>query len=61
MSENRHWQIQRMRYSALRDVAESVIPSNVFQFDVQGSYILYGKNLSSNKDVYQTMSTDNVK
>jgi DNA-binding winged helix-turn-helix (wHTH) protein/Tol biopolymer transport system component len=49
-----------MRYSALSEVTESVIPSNVFQFDVQGSYILYGKSLTSNKDVYQTMSTQNA-
>lgn len=57
---NRESNYSLIRYSALRDVAESVIPRNVFQFDVQGSYILYGKSLSSNKDVYQTMSTVNA-
>jgi len=50
-----------MRYSELNESLQSVLPRNIYHFNVLENKILYGQTTSANTDIYQTQSLSNLK
>jgi DNA-binding winged helix-turn-helix (wHTH) protein len=45
-----------MRYSEKSEALESLLPSNVYHYDVHENKVIFGQTLSANTDIYQTQS-----